>query len=39
MEEKNKGLDAATLVTASNPCLPGSVVGECSMVPAAFDDK
>src|SRR5438270_8116087 len=26
--KNNKGLDSATLVTVSNPCLPGSVVGE-----------
>ena len=25
------GLEEETLVTSSNPCLPGSVVGECSM--------
>jgi hypothetical protein len=31
MQEKNKGLDMATLVTMSNPRLPGSVVGEPSI--------
>ena len=31
MREKFKGLDMATLVTISNPRLPGSVVGEQSM--------
>ena len=31
MLEKNKGLDMATLVTMSNPRLPGSVVGEPSI--------
>ena len=31
MREKNKGLDMATLVTMSNPRLPGSVVGEASI--------
>jgi len=31
MVKKNKGLDMATLVTMSNPRLPGSVVGEASI--------
>ena len=32
MREKIKGLDTATLVTVSNPRLPGSVVGEQSIL-------
>jgi len=32
-------LDSATLVTKSNPCLPGSVVGEESMRPVEFAGK
>jgi hypothetical protein len=35
----NKGLDSATLVTVSNPCLPGSVVGEKSMDLARLPGK
>jgi len=31
MLENYKGLDSATLVTVSNPRLPGSVVGEQSI--------
>ena len=39
MLENYKGLDTATLVTVSNPRLPGSVVGEKSMRPALFTSK
>jgi len=39
MLENYKGLDTATLVTVSNPRLPGSVVGEESMSPALFTGK
>jgi|GEM_PF-4361541 hypothetical protein len=39
MLENYKGLDTATLVTVSNPRLPGSVVGEESMYPALFTSK
>jgi hypothetical protein len=38
-KENNKGLDSATLVTKSNPCLPGSVVGEESMPRSLLTDK
>lgn len=38
-KENNKGLDSATLVTKSNPCLPGSVVGEESMRPPPVDPQ
>jgi hypothetical protein len=38
-EKNNKGLDSATLVTKSNPCLPGSVVGEESMLPLLLTHK
>jgi hypothetical protein len=39
MLENYKGLDTATLVTVSNPRLPGSVVGEVSMNPAGLTSK
>ena len=39
MLENYKGLDTATLVTVSNPRLPGSVVGEQSMGPAECTSK
>jgi len=39
MLEKLKGLETATLVTVSNPRLPGSVVGEKSIHLAAFPGK
>jgi hypothetical protein len=39
MLENYKGLDTATLVTVSNPRLPGSVVGEESMNLALFTSK
>ncbi len=39
MLENYKGLDTATLVTVSNPRLPGSVVGEKSMSPSTFTSK
>jgi len=39
MLKKNKGLDTATLVTVSNPRLPGSVVGEESIYSHRFCGK
>ncbi len=36
---KNKGRVEETLVTSSQPCLPGSVVGECSMRSACTSRK
>jgi hypothetical protein len=39
MLENYKGLDTATLVTVSNPRLPGSVVGKESMNPVIFASK
>lgn len=39
MLENNKGLDTATLVTVSNPRLPGSVVGEQSIHSLHFSSK
>ena len=39
MLENYKGLDTATLVTVSNPRLPGSVVGEESMSLVLFTSK
>ena len=39
MLKKIKGLDMATLVTISNPRLPGSVVGEQSIHPREFVSK